>query len=441
MCRITKTIPLICLVMVMLAAAARAQNAMPHFDEKFYQGAGGGPDSSIPLGTHINMQNWQNYRKFMPLGMQLLLEGKAPFKVPNDFEIVIGPTGSYPLPKKYREDTEKYSRQVQLVKLSTGGYTLKGYQAGLPFPDPSGPLAGTELLYNNYYDYQPYTSAINVKALYYDRFLSQTENSTTCVHFKTSHISDPGKPLVIPGFEDIYLTENCEVMAPEQSKYTTVLQVFYDDPARVAENYVFVPSLRRSLRLSAAARCAPFAGGDFTNDDFRNGMNVQPPLFQSRYLGTRKFLAAVFTDDTYLDPKNVWLPTMMPKPSTVKWQLRDMYIFDNRRVPSLANGYCYGDRVIYLDKEQIGPVWLDLYDRDMKFWKFYENFYKITRIPESGEMAFGSGTTAGIYNMVDFQDEHESVTWIKSWFAADVPLEYRDYSRWATPSGLSQIMR
>jgi hypothetical protein len=56
-------------------------------------------------------------------------------------------------------------------------------------------------------------------------------------------------------------------------------------------------------------------------------------------------------------------------------------------------------------------------------------------------MAFGSGTTAGIYNMVDFQDEHESVTWIKSWFAGDVPAEYKDYSRWATPSGLSQIMR
>jgi hypothetical protein len=73
-------------------------------------------------------------------------------------------------------------------------------------------------------------------------------------------------------------------------------------------------------------------------------MNVQPPLFESRYLGTKKFLAAVFTDDSYLDPKNVWLPTMMPKPSTVKWQLRDMYVFDNRRVPSLNRGYRYGDR-------------------------------------------------------------------------------------------------
>src|SRR5579883_844066 len=336
MCRITKTIPLICLVMVMLAAAARAQNAMPHFDEKFYQGAGGGPDSSIPLGTHINMQNWQNYRKFMPLGMQLLLEGKAPFKVPNDFEIVIGPTGSYPLPKKYREDTEKYSRQVQLVKLSTGGYTLKGYQAGLPFPDPSGPLAGTELLYNNYYDYQPYTSAINVKALYYDRFLSQTENSTTCVHFKTSHISDPGKPLVIPGFEDIYLTENCEVMAPEQSKYTTVLQVFYDDPARVAENYVFVPSLRRSLRLSAAARCAPFAGGDFTNDDFRNGFNLQVPIFQAKFLGTKRLLTMVFDNKNFYDsgegiPKTWYWPSFIPRPIDGKWQLRDMYVFEDRK--------------------------------------------------------------------------------------------------------------
>jgi Protein of unknown function (DUF1329) len=429
-----------CIFAMALAGGAAAQTKLPAYNEQFYKSAADNK-ATIPPGTHITMQNWRNYRKFMPLGMQLLLENTLPFKVPADFEIVVGPTTSYPLPKKYREDTEKYDRQVKLVKLPSGGYTLKGYVAGIPFPDPGGDLEGVELLYDNYYNYQPYTSSIDVKALYYDRFLSRTENATTCVHFKTNHLSDVGKPIVIPGFEDIYLTENCEVMSPEESRYTTVLQVFYDDPARVQENYIFVPSLRRSLRLSAAARCAPFAGGDFTNDDFRNGMNLQPPLFQARYLGTGKFLEVVFPDDTYLDPKNVWLPTMMPKPAAAKWQLRDMYIFEAHRVPSLNQGYCYGERVIYLDKEQLGPVWLDLYAHDLKYWKFYENFYKPTRIPASGEIAFGSGTTAGIYNMIDFQSQHESVTWIKSWFGGDVPDKYHDYNRWATPGGLSMVMQ
>jgi len=436
----SRVIGLICLLGMVLQGAARAQSELPRYDEKFYT-AGADSNATIPPGTVISNQNWQNYRQFMPLGMQLLLAGKSPFKVPADFQIVVGPTGSYPLPKKFRDDTEKFGKQVQLVQLPDGGYTLKGYVAGIPFLDPSGPQAGVELLYDNYYNYQPFSSLINVRALYYDRFLSQSENATSCVHFKTNHLSDVGKPIFVPGFENIYLTENCEVTAPEQSKYTTVLQVFYDDPARVAENYIFVPSLRRSLRLSAAARCAPFAGGDFTNDDFRNGMNLQPPLFAAHYLGTRKYLAAVFTDDAYLDPKNVWLPTMTPRPAAGKWQVRDMYVFEARRVPSQNQGYCYGSRVIYLDKEQLGPVWLDLYDRDLKYWKFYENFYKLTLVPESNEMAFGSGTTAGIYNMIDFQSEHESVTWIRSWFGGDVPASYHDYNRWATPAGLSMVMR
>jgi hypothetical protein len=36
---------------------------------------------------------------------------------------------------------------------------------------------------------------------------------------------------------------------------------------RYPEIYVFLPSLRRSLRLSSAARCAPLLGTDFTNHD------------------------------------------------------------------------------------------------------------------------------------------------------------------------------
>ena len=54
---------------------------------------------------------------------------------------------------------------------------------------------------------------------------------------------------------------------------------------------------------------------------------------------------------------------------------------------------------------------------------------------------FASGTTAGWYTMVDLQNEHESVAWIRAFFGGDVPAKFRDYSRWGTPSGLSQIMQ
>ncbi len=143
----------------------------------------------------------------------------------------------------------------------------------------------------------------------------------------------------------------------------------------------------------------------------------------------------------FFDRKNVYYPTMVPKPVAGKWQLRNMYIYEARRLPSQSLGYCYGSRVVYLDEEQLDPMWLDLYDHDLKYRKWDSNLYKPTVIPETGELAFASGTTAGWFTMVDLQNQHEGVAWIRAYFGRDVPAQFRDYRRWGTPGGLSQVMQ
>jgi hypothetical protein len=64
------------------------------------------------------------------------------------------------------------------------------------------------------------------------------------------------------------------------------LQSQPDDSTRVPENYVFLPSLRRSLRLSSAARCSPILGTDWVQDD--NAWS--PPFFNVKLLGEKKIL-------------------------------------------------------------------------------------------------------------------------------------------------------
>jgi hypothetical protein len=51
-----------------------------------------------------------------------------------------------------------------------------------------------------------------------------------------------------------------KVIAPEQAKYLTNLTIYYTDIERPEQVYVFVPALRRSLRISSAGRCAPLVG-------------------------------------------------------------------------------------------------------------------------------------------------------------------------------------
>jgi len=48
---------------------------------------------SIPPGTPITMQNWQQYQQFMPDGMVALFQGKYFWKMPADVKIDVGNIG------------------------------------------------------------------------------------------------------------------------------------------------------------------------------------------------------------------------------------------------------------------------------------------------------------------------------------------------------------
>ncbi len=99
-------------------------------------GSSGSTTAEIGPGTVINQQNWRQYRNFMSEGLAALFQGDHFWHLPADLRIRVGPTISIPLPKKYLEDTSRYSNQVRLLKTAFGGWVPTGYVAGLPFPHP-----------------------------------------------------------------------------------------------------------------------------------------------------------------------------------------------------------------------------------------------------------------------------------------------------------------
>src|SRR5262249_30272396 len=82
-----------------------------------------------------------------------------------------------------------------------------------------------------------------------------------------------------------WYTEWIMVEKPEQSKYTTVLTVFWQDNLKDEDDYIFVPTLRRVLRLSSSARCAPLLGSDLVRDDQRFGWNGGVGKFAGSVVG------------------------------------------------------------------------------------------------------------------------------------------------------------
>jgi len=439
-----------------LTAIASAQDLGPFDDKLIAQFNGADSTDTIPVGTKIKAANWQQYRKFMTISLQAVMSGKYFWKMgPNDY-IEVGPTIPTELPTKYLSDTEKYSGQAQVVKLPSGAYNIKNYAAGIPFPHPSGPDVAAQLLYDYYYTYIPsiYTGYYDLALV--DRYSSISGSQTRQIFFKLSHVSDVGEPITNPMANGLYLSIHNEVLAPEQSKYTTALAIYPDDPQRVPEIYAFLPSLRRSLRLSSVARCAPLQGTDWTNDDQRGGFSGIPNWFMPRYLGEKKMLFMVHSQwqakanehdkvigtFTYGGSAIGW-----PKPEGTKVELRDVYVIDLVPIADVARSYCYSHRVLYLDKDLAFTAdQVDTWDRNGKLWKLqFIPRGATTAIPAdlTGKSSFvmPSGGEFGL--IYDVQGNHASIAWPGSPPALNsmVPKELHDIPVYALPSGLSQVMR
>lgn len=403
------------------------------------------PADTIPPGTALTMQNWRNYRQFMPDGMIALFEGSYFWKMPADVRIEVGPTVIHPLPKNYVEATEKYSSQLKLVELPGGGLTLEGYQGGIPFPNPSEPHKGWKVLANHWYRYMPH---LLVDSYGYGCSISGGGNINCqiyqAVKHQLSYSTDAGVPANNSAHGEKYFTEWYMTLEPEQDKYTTVLTIDYADLARPEDMYIFLPSLRRYQPLSTKARCSPSQGMDFTPEDFHNGFDSNMTEVQVDYLSHKKILALVDASPPQgAFPEGYDMPLGWPTPSWGKWQVRDSDVISVQKIPAKAAGYCYGRRVMYVDSHFYGALWEELYDPQMRLWKIEAIFPAAVDVPGAGPV---NTAASDVEELWDIRNNHASIGAEPSpgrpFYANEqAPKEFSDLPRYTTPSGLNMIMR
>lgn len=424
------------------ATAPTSEAAVASHAEK--DGAAAGADT-IPVGTTITMQNWRQYRDSMPDGMAAFFEGRYAWKMPQDVAMEVGPTIIHPLPKGYLEATEKYASQVRLVELPDGGLTLQGYQGGIPFPNPAEPHKGWKILTNLWYRYLPHLSVVTYgSGCLVDKNGSFSCKAASIVHRQLAFNTDPGVPATIPGAGDKFYTQWLMVLEPEQDRYTATLTISYTDPGRPEDSYVFIPSLRRYQRVSTLARCSPNQGTDSNLEDYRFGFDSNITELNVDYLGEKKILALVdYQTPAGRFPEGFDMPLGWPKPSWGKWQVRDVDVLSVSKIPSKAQGYCYGKRVIYVDKASSAPVWEDLYDSKMQPWRSIGLFLHTVEVPQVGPV---NASGALIYAFWDVQSGHatffinptaESPFYVNE----QAPKDYFDLTRYTDPNGLNLIMR
>jgi Protein of unknown function (DUF1329) len=264
------------------------------------------------------------------------------------------------------------------------------------------------------------------------------------------HVSEPGLPIYTPGAPNVDLALYAAVTAPEQSKYTVSLIIFFLDPTRVQEIWSFVPSLRRPLRLSATARCAPSVGTDATNDDARAGFNLLVSDVTAHVVAHKMTLMMNNVEPQYPAPINTlddntlhqWWPdkgvAWPPAPS--KWELEETYIVDVKRVPSKLTGYCYGNRRINLDAVDYHMSGEELDDMGGKLWKMWINY--VREHPNGYGDLYETGTADYLVNILDLQNIHYTMSdTFNGESNTHVPKAWWDVARYASPTGLLEIMK
>jgi Protein of unknown function (DUF1329) len=402
-------------------------------------------DDSIAPGITITAQNWQQYQQLMPEGMAALFQGKYFWKIPPDVQMEVGPTVIHPLPKTYMEATEKYSAQVKLVDLPDGGLTLSGYQGGIPFPNPAEPHQGWKVLANLWYRYLPHLIVDTYgRGCLMDRSGSISCKAALIVNRQLSYNTDPNTPVSYPGSGDKFSTEYLMVLEPEQDRYTAFLTITYADPAKPEDTYLFLPQLRRYQAVASSARCSPNQGTDSTQEDYRFGFNSNITELQAEMLGERKILALLNANLPPGEfPENFDMPLGWPKPSWGKWQVRDVYAISVTKIPSKASGYCYGKRVMYVDKATFAPLWEDLYDSKMNLWRIFGLFLRAAEVPGVGTV---DATGSMVWAFWDVKNSHATFfidpAAGHSLYANEMaPKEYSDLERYTSAPGLNLIMR
>ena len=416
--------------------------AQTNFDARAYEAlAPADSSATIAPGTRITLANWTRYRRFMPIGMQALFSGKYAWKIgpEPEYAMEVGPTISIPLSRKYLADTEKYSGAVRLEKVATGGYTIKNYVAGIPFPKIGEPDMGIKLMYDVWIPYNPFVFEMPMVSISVDQFHNVTNSVLDTVIWKLNHISDEGKPrdMYSPGYLE---ADRFEVLEPQQQKYTTQLFLQPDNPGSVQETYVFDPSLRRSLRMSTSARCA--AMGDSVPDDNGSGFFFQPVNFTAKFLGLKRTLTMVHLTPAGLTPDGYMIKGSLPgwpKPASGKWELRDTYIVDVTPLPA-AGDYCYSHKIGYVDKQTYALTWMEMYDQTSKLWKVWPAYQVPRRISSGEEVLLPEIFSTTILN---FGSSHATVALQSGPVRIDdeAPKDLQNPAVAASSSGLVQIMK
>ncbi len=284
-----------------------------------------------------------------------------------EFEIV--PTRQYyialPAARATKENMGKARQDEQ-------GYIVSSsWDAGYPFPRPSGQFKAQQLISNYFMKYANYGNNYRVYALTkgFDKNLKIDYDGVSLLDSMRL-----AKRALFPpyGYYDKRAEKNGEekaffsiVLSPRDFKGTTVLQYFYESPDRFNQGMLYIPSIRRIRKMSASDTQDPVNGQDMIYDDLDGfAQKLTPHRYPYTYEvvggGMREYLVPVVDGTEYIDSKDGY------SLKNVKMMRRPVYKI---KMIQQDPNYVYAKRIIYLDAEVFYATQMYFYDRKVRLYR------------------------------------------------------------------------
>ena len=383
--------------MALLLTVAAPASAQTHTSANWTDTVGFKPDLSVAgykAGLVIDKSNRAKFKDYIPKGIEVLIDKYALKLWTRKYERVHPSKG-------YIAATNKYAGQPTLI--DTGKKTrkmgIKGYVAGLPFPDPK---TGLEVAWNYQYSYNGDDGTFHY-GVYWISAKEGVERWEEWVWeyiIRTINRTDI-KPK--PAFKKlkkkgVQYTSMTYAIQPYDKRGFGALYSRYVEP-KDQEGWIYVPTMRRVLRNTFGSRGDAWNSTDMLYEDVRGFMGY-PEWMNWKLVKKTTILATVHSGiplgkearDKVFDFET-W-PHWNPK---MNWEPRPVYVLE---VTPKFKDYPYSKMIMYVDAETFYIVMKESYDKKGKLWKVMLNAYNGSK--DMDRYPLGIGTAL----IIDLQAEH-----------------------------------
>jgi uncharacterized protein DUF1329 len=315
----------------------------------------------------------------------------GPFYI-NEMEYI-----KYEPPAGYKAASKKHAGTCKVAKDGQ----LLNWVAGLPFLEPK---TGYEIAWNfekryRSDDYEhPYISAVTDKKGKVKHYL---RGAWRRLYLVGRTEVDP-KP-VYPNEKGLELVDSFGYTDPYHMRGIIPLYMRYEDQLKADEMWMYIPTMRRTRRMSTAQRMDTLGGGfEATWDDFQN-MSGKIMQYDWKLIGRKEALLP-----TMAKGKPEWVEGKHLTGVDDRYRRVNAYIIEC--IPKDPN-HIYSKKVMWVDPESWHMPYGAYYDRNGDLWKVMHfhiafdakgNFYPVTmtlidikRMHSSNTMIFGSSGNNG----------------------------------------------